>query len=559
MHAQLTSGYIIPMFMAQNSDDEEDRAFSEFMRDLAEWTINNSDYKSSYLMASMGMLVNPVTYLGAEYAQVYQTIRTKMEDGNYSKQEILDEVLSGFKAPVYSAEQILITNAYEQNIQRQRSVIKRRYIEFSEAQAKYKNHENWDYVQPGMKSVYSADDGQFYDIKDDDQPYLVEEAIYMNRREDCEVTFVGGIYMGASNLENNPMKHRDNRNAPKYNVVPFGYQRVNEHFYFYKSLMNSMYWDDRLIDAQYEMVMNRSFLDLQPPLAVTGSDKVDSDIIFPSSIAAFKDKDTTVRQILPAANLNGMFGAMGVVEQSMDESSVSGVTAGQLPTGEQKATAIAIAERNAKAMLDGVGKTLAESVVQYGDLMKDCILNHLTVPQVTEIVNGKTILKYRTFTLNKKQIGGKEVSKVLKFDESLLGRTMSDEKKQEKEAQMLEDIDYPDNKKHVYLINPEVAAKYKYMTYVEPQVMFPKNEEFMQAMWSQLYGQLRADPLVSGEKLVYETLYSFVKGKADGMMVKQEPGMMNMAEQVMGKKTDPANVAKETIKAGAVKGLAASY
>ena len=32
MHAQLTSGYIIPMFMAQNENDEEDADFSEMMR-----------------------------------------------------------------------------------------------------------------------------------------------------------------------------------------------------------------------------------------------------------------------------------------------------------------------------------------------------------------------------------------------------------------------------------------------------------------------------------------------------------------------------------------------
>lgn len=61
MHAQLTAGYIIPMFMAQNDEDEEDRAFSEMMRDLSEWTVNNSEYKSSFLMTTMGMLINPVT------------------------------------------------------------------------------------------------------------------------------------------------------------------------------------------------------------------------------------------------------------------------------------------------------------------------------------------------------------------------------------------------------------------------------------------------------------------------------------------------------------------
>jgi len=240
MHAHLTAGYIIPMFTAQNEHDEEDMDFSGFMRDIVTWMVENSNYKSSFLGASLGMLANPVTYLGAEYAEIFQTIKERTEQG-FSKREILDEVLSGFRAPVYSADQILISNAYDQNIQRHRFNITRRYIEHSEAQAKYDKHENWNNVTPGIQTIYSEDDGLFYDVKDDDHPHLVEEVVYKNRREDTEVTFVNGIYMGDENVGDNPIKHRDNRGAPKYNVVPFGYHRVNEHYFFYKSLMNIQY------------------------------------------------------------------------------------------------------------------------------------------------------------------------------------------------------------------------------------------------------------------------------------------------------------------------------
>ncbi len=81
MHAQLTAGYIIPMFLAQNDDDEEDADFSEMMRDSVEWMVNNSQYKESFLQAAMGMLVNPVTYMGAEYVEVFQKIKERAADG----------------------------------------------------------------------------------------------------------------------------------------------------------------------------------------------------------------------------------------------------------------------------------------------------------------------------------------------------------------------------------------------------------------------------------------------------------------------------------------------
>lgn len=525
LHAQITTGYMVPMFMAQNERGEEDREMSSIARDITEWMTENSNYKSSFLLATMGMLVNPVTYLGAEYAEVYQKIKEKTAKG-YTTKEVLDEIFSGFQAPVYTADQVLIANAYEQNIQRQPEIISKRYIEYSEAEAKYEDHEDWNFVQPGISSVFNDEDGLFYDTVDQDHDGLVEEVIYKNRRDDCEIPYVGGIYMGDSDTEGNPIKHRDNRNVPKYNIVPFGYQRINEHFYFYKSLMNIQYWDNQLLDAQYEMGMNRAFLDTNMPIAISGTDKIDGEVIFPSSVMAFADKDVKVQPLLPQANLGNMFNAMSVVEKSMEESSISDQSSGLLPDANQKATALSIADRNAKTMLQGVGKTMAESITQYGSLMIDIAINHLSIPEIDKLVGDGERMKYRSFILPKKNIAGKEVSKTLKFDKELLGNEMSKEEKRSRELDMLTDIGYPQHSKHLILINPEVFANLKYYVQVEPQLLFPKNEEFQQAMLSQLYSQLRQDPLVSAEELVRKLLYSYFKGEGENLLVKQTTSVM---------------------------------
>jgi len=522
MHAQLTAGYIIPMFMAQNENDEEDREMSGVMRDITEWMVNNSNYKSSFLMTAMSMLVNPVVYLGAEYAQVFQTIKEKKADG-YSTTQIIDEVLSGFQAPVYSADQILITNAYEQNIQRQKGIIKRRYIEYSEAEAKYGQHENWQYVTAGFKSVYSDDEGLFYDVKDENHQNLVEECTSIYRRDDTEACFVGGIYMGADNVEANPIKHRDNRNAPKYNIVPFGYQRINEHFFYYKSLMNSQYWDNQLLDAQYEMGMNRLMLEANMPVAISGQDKFDGEIVFPSSVVSFKDKDTKVSPLLPAANIGNIFSGMSVVEKSLDEASVSDVTGGQLPNANQKATGLNIAEKNAKTLLQGVGKTMAESVVQYGGLMADIAIQHITVPQVLEVAGKEGKIKYPTFILNNKVSGGKNVSKVIRFDESLLGKEyMNKEAKMKREVELAMEGGYPNTKQDIYEVNPEVCSRMKYLVRVEPELLFPKNEEYMQAMMMNIQAQFQQNPYIDLEGLTRKTLYQFFRGETEDIMKKKE-------------------------------------
>jgi len=551
LHSHITSGYVIPQFMAQNENDEEDVTFSDLMRDGVEWMVNNSEYKNSYVSVAMGMLVNTVTYMGAEYSDVFQKIKEKQEDGSYTKKEILDETLSGFKAPLYTTDQILITNAFQPNIQRQRCLIKRRWIEYSEAEGKYGKHENWDYVMPGTNITFNEEDGLFYDVKDDDHSTLVEECIYLNRKEDIEVPFVGGVYMGDSDIEANPIKHRDNRNAPKYNITPFGYQRVNEHFYFYKSMMNANYWDNQLLDAQYEMTMNRGFLDLYPPIAITGQDEFDEDVVFPGAQHSFKDKETKVVPILPTANLSAMFASIGKVEASMEEGTISDLSAGQAPSVGQTATAIAIANANAKQMLQGVGRTLAMSMVQFGGLMADIFITHLTVPLIDELSGDSDKLRYRTFVLPKKMVKGKEVSKVMKFDDSLLGAEMTDEQKTSKEMKMLEEIGYPDHKKHLYLINPEVFARFKYLAYCEPQTMFPKNQDTLKAEMEDLYRTLRQDPFVSAEGLVKDLLHTH--NKDDLLQKQQVGGIIDATGGMKGQKA--TNIAEDVIKKAAVPSL----
>ena len=186
------------------------------------------------------MLVNPVTYMGADYREVFQKIRVKLDEG-YETKEVLDEELSGFNTTVYSADQVLISNAYEQNIQRQYIVPKHRYIDYFEAKAIYGEHDNWQYVQSGLQSFYNEDDGLFYDIKDEDHETEVEEVTFYCRRDDAEYTYINGVYMSdEDSVENNPMTHRDNMNKPKVPITPFGYERINEHFFYYKSLVNNL-------------------------------------------------------------------------------------------------------------------------------------------------------------------------------------------------------------------------------------------------------------------------------------------------------------------------------
>lgn len=520
MHAQLTSNFLLPLFLAQNEDDEVDQEYSEIMRDIIEWMAEptNSNYQSSFLQVVFGMITNPVTYIETDFLEVYQTIKERLDDNMVVRKQVLDDVLSGFAANIWSSTEILITNAYERNIQKQKAIIKRRYKEYDEMEAKYGNHPNWVFVQKGIKTIYSEDDGLFYDVKDEDHPNLVTEEIYLNRREDLEVPFVNGVYMGDTDVHANPIKHRDNLGKPKYNIVPFGFFRIGDHFFYYKSMMNTLGWDNMLYDAMSEVVMNRAFLETEMPVVITGTDQIDSEVVFPSSVVTLENPDAKFTPMLPQSNLNAGIMALRETEKSINEgSNINETLAGQLPDASQKAFNVAQAQSNAQKLVRGVGRALAESVVQLGDLMKDIAVNHLVVPQVDQLSTGAMKLKYKSFLIPTKDSTNSSDKKI-RFESRLMGRKMSDAERDYESVALLEEVGYPNDKEILVVANPALFASHKYLTKVDVEEMFVKNAEYWQNVLPNLKALLANDPYVKQEKLTEKLLYSFFQSGADDLM-----------------------------------------
>lgn len=516
-HAHITSVLAIPMAFAQNEKQEEDRFMSNIMRDALEWLAVNSEYRESYVATMMSVLVNPATWMGAEHIESFTTVKERNEDGSLIKKQVLDEELSGFRAPVYSADQVLISNAYEQNVQRQYIIIRRQYKPYTQLKKIWEWHDNFIYVQPGIKTVYSAEDGLFYDIKDDAHPTLVEEAVGYCRQTDTEVTFLNGIYMGDDNVDHNLVKHRDNYNIPKVPLVPFGYQRINEHFFYWKSFVNKIGWDNSLIDAMYENTMNREAIDLYTPMALYGVEEFSTSVVFPGAVVSFENPDAKAEPLIPPSRGEG-YRAIREIEASIKEAGLSDVQQGNLPEASQKAFSVARAEQNARTILKGALRSISFSVMKYGDLMKDYILQHLTTAQLDEITGSE---HYRTLVLKDQMVDGKQVSKKIVFDDGLIGRKMSRKEKQKQELRMLEDIGWPENKEHVYKVNPHLFSKLKYMIRIEPDEMIEKNSAFEKQMAERMYALLRPDPLVSGEGLVRKLLQANYRGEAEELMAAQ--------------------------------------
>jgi hypothetical protein len=367
----------------------------------------------------------------------------------------------------------------------------------------------------------------------------------MYRRDDIEVCFLAGIYMGDSNIDNNPMKHRDNFDAPRYNVQQFGFYPIGSHFIFYKSMMNTMRWDNALYDASTEIMANRAMLDAEMPIAVSGTDNIDSSIIYPNSVVAFKDQNTRITPLMPQSQLGNIMSSLNLTEDSMSEGSVSETISGQLPQASQKAYSVSQAQANSKKIIGGVAKGLASSVSKFGLLMSDIAVTKLSVPQIDDIVGDETKLSYKKFMLNNKDVGGKRMNKKLMFDSSLVGQTMTPDEKRGANLDLYNESE--DKDVSIVKANPEMVAKMKYYCRADyKEIFMGQNDEAMQAMLTQLYTMLRQDPLIDGKALAEELMYSFFKGKGSRFINKnpqpmtQDPAGTSIGNQLMQKSLTPA-------------------
>ena len=326
--------------------------------------------------------------------------------------------------------------------------------------------------------------------------------------------------MGEKNVENNAMKHRDNFNAPRYNIQQFGFYPIGSHFIFYKSMMATVRWDNSLYDAMTEIAMNRAILDTEMPIAVSGSDKIYQDIIYPNAVVAMKDVNTKVSPLLPQSNLNNIFGAIAQTKESIAEGTVNETISGQLPAASQKAYSVAQAQSNAKKIIGGVAKGLAASISKYGLLMADIAINNLTTAEIDELVGDETKLKYKSFVLTNKVVGGQRQDKRLAFSEGLIGLEMTEDEKRRKELDLYSEAEKKGSA--IVYANPELFAKFKFLSRADYREVFAQNDEQMQALLTALEAQMRDNPFANQEEITKELMYSYFHSKGDRFVKKQE-------------------------------------
>lgn len=541
--AHVTASIIFPEVFAQSTTDEEDRAAAQVMRDLIAHVIETSNYSRAFIVAVISALVDPAVIVNQGYQEVMRTVKRMKDDGTYEKEEIIDEALSGFYTNVIPLSEFYLANLYEPEIQKQRFVIRQRYLDYADAEAIYGGHENFKYVRPGMQAIYDAHTETFYEVLDDENPNLVHEVTYYCRAKDLELTFIGGVIM--CNAEY-PIQREDKL----YPFAMSGYEPINNGtFALYKSAANKLGPDEDLINTLYNMVMDGTFLALMPPMALYGDEEVNSSVIVPGGITSLHE-DSRLEAVGPKSDLRAGLLAIEETEKSMSETSQDNMRSGVAIGGERTAYEVQQLQENAQKILGLFGKYIGFLVKDIGTLMVGDILQYMTVPDLKKFTSLSDPLQYKTILLPDQVEEGRKITKKIQFTEDASG---DKDDIYESGMKVFKEQGGLKSSLKIYKVNPSVFRQMKYRIKISPDAMTQQSKALERALNLELYDRAIANPYIDHQKLTQDFLFETYKpGQSDkymktpeamqeelGQQLPQAPGQgktpdMNMVGQLTG-------------------------
>lgn len=512
--AHVTNTLIYPQIFAQNKDDETDQASAEVMRDLMEWTFEQSDYERIFLRAVIGALFNPATIVYDGYHEVKRKFKKMKSDGSYDEKTMEDEEYSGYYNEVVPCDELYIGDIYEHDLQKQPFIIWKKNIDYTQAAQKYAENENFKkYVRPGLRVMYVDEEDQFYEQYDDELEFrLVEEVHYWNRFEDLHLIVCNGVLLTKPDQPNE-------RLDKKYPFAKSGYEFIDEgRFFYYKSLADKLEDDQRIVDVLYNMVIDGSFINLFPPAVVMGTEEIDTSVYTPGTITTFQ-ADTKFDTLPTNNNLAAGINALQIVENSINESSTDPALSGMRGGGGVTAFEVARLEQNARTMLGLFGKMIGFLVKDLGELRLNSILQYMTVGELDELTDKPTQLRYKTILLEDKAA---QQTKKIEFDPGLPTEPMPEREALFNEAKLLEKQSKMDNTK-LYKVHPKLFRELKYKLRVIPDLLLKPTGAMEKALKLEAYDRMIQNPFLDQTAITKEFLLEVYKpGESDKYMKKQQ-------------------------------------
>lgn len=506
--AHVTANVMYPNIIAQNDKDEEDRDAADVMKDLMQWSNEQSKYEKTFVYGIISALVNPAVILHTGYADIPRIVKRTQADGTWTPEMIRDEAYSGFFNSVIPVDELYIGDVYEHEIQKQPFLIWKRVIPYEAARAKYQGNPLFDeYVKPGLKIFYVDEQDTFYEQYDEDQTsHLVEDIVFFHRGADLELNIVNGVMLTDPDQ---PMRRYDKM----YPFAKSGYELIDEgRFFYYKSLVDKLRDDQDVLDTLYNMVIDGSFLNLMPPLAAYGDEEMDTAVIVPGMVTTFSP-EARIEPISVGNDLNAGIAALREVEASASESSQDPMQSGLELPGAQTAFEISRLEQNARTILGLFGKMVGFLVEDFGKLRLNDVLQYMTVGEVMETTSSNNRMKFHNFVITDKMVRGKKRTRKIEFEP--MDEIVNEGDLEAREFDLLAREGDLDSDVQIVQVNPSVFRRMKFLVHISPEFSPAQSEAVQRALKLEEFDRLIPLPFIDQEQITRDLLLGSYDATSD--------------------------------------------
>lgn len=486
--AYATSRLIYPKILAYDENDDMQEEAAQVMEDINKIIQEKADFDYKSMITTLTALWSPasIVYTGYEENK-YMVKTTKNADGTWNWKDMVtsDTSIQCYNVPV---EELFIANYYEHDIQKQDFLVWVRNPSYDSLVHKYRKYKNWQYVRPGVQTVFAKNLGIWYYLYDPNLTgELCEEVVYWNKTMDTMQIMVNGVLLTEPD-EPNP------RIDKKYPFVKTGYELIDEgRFFYYKSLASKIYQDTQIVNTLYQMVIDGTYLTVMPPMVVTGQDAIGSDVIIPGAVTTLSNPQSTVTAVRASQDMGSGFKAMQTVENSL-MSSVREPTTSDIVPG-MTATEISIREKQSNQILGLFIKMIVKFVKDYGELSMSNILQYAAVPVGD---------KYQSFNVLGKEHAGGIKNQKIEFSQALL--TPMDGAELENMAANIWQEEQ-DKGVEIIKVNPMRFKELRYSCFCNPDVAYPISEESERTFKLEIYDRAMLNPLTDKQKITKKFLF----------------------------------------------------
>lgn len=473
-----TARMLFPKVFARNEQSESQEEAAMVMRDLMEYASDQNDYNKNTLYAVISACFNPVSITHIEYADSYRLVKTEKVDGKWQTEQILDEDNSGFILTPVAPDEFFIEDFYGgDDIQKHDRIIWRRVQSYSAMQGKYGDRDNFKYVTAGVQVLYNDANTSFYNVYDPNlRSSLCEEIIFYCKSLDLQIALVNGVMMDAPDSPNPRMDKR-------HPFICFGYENLDEGKCFYKkSLAFKMQPDASIINTLYPMIIDSTYLNLMPPLIITGEEELGSEVIIPGVATTLINPEASVTPLRVGQDIRTGMETLLEVERSVNESAEDNLTQDQ---SRLTAYQTSVEQQNLQTLLGPFITMISAYVKQYGQLIQSDILQYMTVPEASKIIDNDKLV-FKTFIVQDRKVDSARKTRRISFDGDLKDQYSSEEELN-MSYDLLEAQGGEKTGEEICKVNPWLFRSLKFTTTISPDVLNPMSDEMEKALGLELF------------------------------------------------------------------------